>query len=142
MGRKFLKQIKDSNKAKKVADGDESKGQADPLTQQELRLLLGSVQKHYPEHYVLFLFLSRTGARIGEALGLKWGDIDFNSRFINLKRSLSRGKITTLKSKRERRIDMSPQLAETLQAHRSKCKQKGLALGMGSEPEYVFTDTK
>ena len=103
---------------------------------------IDNVQRHYPDHYVLFLFLARTGARIGEALGLKWGDIDFNSRFINLKRSLSRGKITTLKGKRERRVDMSLQLAENLQAHRLKCKLKGLALVMGDEPEYVFTDTK
>jgi len=78
----------------------------------------------YEDHYPLFLFLAGTGSRIGEALGLKWADVDFNSRFILLRRSLSRGRISTLKGKWDRQVDMSKQLAETLQAHRKKCKAK------------------
>jgi len=78
--------------------------------------------------------------RIGEALGLQWGDIDFNGRFINLKRSFSRGKITTLKGKRGRRVDMSLPLAETLKAHMVKSKEKGMKLGLGDHSEYVFTN--
>ena len=53
----------------------------DPLTQDELKKLLGTAQA---EHYPLFLLLARTGLRIGEALALKWGDIDFNGRFIQI----------------------------------------------------------
>jgi len=34
----------------------------------------------------LFLLLARTGLRIGEALALQWGDIDFNGRFITIQR--------------------------------------------------------
>jgi integrase len=34
----------------------------------------------------MVLVLLRTGMRIGEALGLQWGDIDFNGRFIEVKR--------------------------------------------------------
>jgi len=142
LGRNFMQKITDAIQARKVSNGDETEGQPDPLSREELKLLLDTVHQHYPEHYPLFLFLARTGCRIGEALGLKWGDIDFNGRFINLKRSLSRGRITTLKSKRERQVDMSLQLVETFQAHRLQCKQKGLALGMGVEPEYAFTNTK
>jgi integrase len=78
--------------------------------------------------------------RIGEALALQWGDIDFNGRFVNLKRSLSRGKISTLKGKRDRRVDMSLQLAEILKTHRVESKKKGMILGFGELPEYVFTN--
>ncbi len=140
LGTKFMKKINDAIESRKVSNGDEGKGEPDPLTQKELKLLLDKVQKHYSEHYPLFLLLARTGVRIGEALGLQWGDIDFNSRFINLKRSLSRGKITTLKGKRGRRVDMSLQLAEALKAHMVKSKEKGMKLGLGDYPEYVFTN--
>jgi integrase len=135
-----MQKINDAIESRKAANGDEGKGEQDPLSANELKLLLDKVQKRYSEHYPLFLLLARTGVRIGEALGLRWGDIDFNSRFINLKRSLSRGKITTLKGKRGRRIDMSLQLAEVLKAHLVKSQEKGLKLGLGDHPEYVFTN--
>lgn len=84
LGTKFMKKIYDAIESRKASNGDEGKGEPDPLTQKELKLLLDKVQKHYSEHYPLFLLLARTGIRIGEALGLQWGDVDFNSRFINL----------------------------------------------------------
>jgi integrase len=140
LGTKFMKKINDAIESRKSSNGDEGKGEPDPLTQKELKLLLDKVHEHYSEHYPLFLLLARTGVRIGEALGLRWGDIDFNDRFINLKRSLSRGKITTLKGKRGRRVDMSLQLAEALKAHLVKSKEKGMKLGLGDHPEYVFTN--
>ena len=37
---------------------------------------------------------------------------------------------------------MSPHLAETLMPYKVECKKKGLALGMGDTPEYVFTNEK
>ncbi len=135
-----MKKINDAIESRKVSNGDEGKGEPDPLTLKELKLLNDKVQEHFSEHYPLFLLLARTGVRIGEALGLRWGDIDFNGRFINLKRSLSRGKITTLKGKRGRRIDMSLQLTETLKAHLVKSKEKGMRLGLGDHPKYVFTN--
>jgi integrase len=141
LGKKFMKKIADSIESRKVSNGEEGEGEPDPLSRKELKLLLDTVIKHYPKHYPLFLFLARTGCRIGEALGLKWGDIDFNSRFINLSRSYSRGRLSTLKSKRTRQVDMSKQLTNTVQAYRAECKKKGLALGMSEEPEHVFTDT-
>ena len=37
---------------------------------------------------------------------------------------------------------MSRQLTEVLKDHKTKCKKKGMALGLGDKPEYVFTNTK
>ncbi len=142
LGKQFMKKITDAVEARKVAEGNEKKGDPDPLTREELKVLINAVNEHFPEHYPLFLLLARTGVRIGEALGLQWGDIDFNSRFINLQRSLSRGKITTLKGKRSRRVDMSLQLTEALMKHLTRSKAKGMKLGLGDNPKYVFTDTK
>jgi len=112
----------------------------DPLTSDELKKLLDSVQTHYSEHYPLFLLLARTGLRIGEALALQWGDIDFNSRFIHVQRGLSRGKVELPKNGKTRKVDMSIQLTEALKVHQKESKKKGLALGFGGLPEYVFTN--
>jgi len=80
------------------SNGDEQengKAGADPLSREETRLLLDVADGHYPKDYPLFLLLFRTGLRIGEAFALKWGDIDFNGRFIHVQRGLSRMKIQT-----------------------------------------------
>ena len=112
----------------------------DPLTSIELSSLLEAVHTHFPKDYPLFLLLARTGMRIGEALALKWIDIDFSGRFIDVKRSTVRGKISTPKNGKPRRVDMSRQLTETLKRHLQQSKKKGFALGLGEVPEYVFTN--
>ena len=62
----------------------------DPFNRQELSIFLNTVKDHFPKHFPLVLTLARTGMRLGEALGLQWGDIDFNSRFITVQRGLSK----------------------------------------------------
>ena len=82
-----------------------------------------------------------SGARQGELLGLKWDDIDFKGRFIEVKRSYSKGNYSHTKSGKSRRVDMSPQLSDTLLAYRTTTIKKGLRLGVG-ELENVFTNAK
>lgn len=110
----------------------------EPLTKQELTLLLETFREHYPDHYPLLLTMARTGMRIGEVLGLQWGDIDFNSRFITIQRNISRGRIETPKNGKIRRIDMSQQLAEVLQDLHHHRKVKTLEKGWKQIPEWVF----
>jgi integrase len=111
-----------------------------PLTSEELKKLSDSVQVYFLEHYPMFILLARTGMRIGEAIALKWADIDFNGRFIEVTRSIVREKITTPKNDQSRSVDMSRQLTEVLIVHRTESKKKGLKLGLGELPEYVFTN--
>lgn len=40
------------------------------------------------KHYITFLLAIYTGMRRGEVLGLKWSDIDFDKKIINVQRSL------------------------------------------------------
>jgi integrase len=75
-------------------------------------------------------------------LALKWGDIDFKGRFIEVKRSIVRGTISTPKNDKSRRVDMSLQLTEALKAHQHKSKKKGLAIGLGGAAEFVFNNEK
>ena len=116
----------------------------DPLIKSELKKLLDIIQtdKIFSPWYPMFLTLARTGLRIGETIVLKWGDIDFNSRFIHVQRGISRGKIEPPKNGKTRKVDMSRQLTDTLKAYKLDCKKKGLSLGLGDAPEYIFTNEK
>ena len=111
-----------------------------PLSRGELRLFLDTVKQHFPDYYPLFLLLARTGMRLGEALALKWGDIDFNGRFIEIRRNYVRGKIQTPKSNKIRKIDMSQQLAQVLKEHRNNQKMRDLKLGLGDKSQFVFVN--
>ena len=108
----------------------------DPLNREELALFLETINKHYPLYYPFALTLARTGMRLGEAIGLQWGDIDFNSRFIHVQRSLSKGKISTPKNGKGRHVDMSLQLTETLWRLKHE-REREMKSKM---PEWVFLD--
>ena len=52
-----------------------------------------------------------TGARQGELLGLKWGDLDLDQKQIYIQRSFNNGQFFPTKSKySKRKIDLSPTL--------------------------------
>ena len=140
MTMKLFRRIRHNSWGKVFLKAKDQKKDINPLTSNELKLLLDTFSEHFPEHYTLVLLLARTGMRISEALGLKWGDIDYNGRFIEVKRSYVRGKISTPKSGKSRRVDMSLQLTKALKAHELESKKKGLALGLGDNAEYVFTN--
>jgi integrase len=93
LGKNFLK---DNGQGKDV----------DPLTKDELAWLLRVAEALYSEHHALLLTLARTGMRVGEALTLRWGDIDFRGRFIMVSKGFSRGREETTKSDKARRVDV------------------------------------
>jgi integrase len=87
----------------------------DPLTEDEASTLLDEMLTYLDG--VLFppaLCLLRTGIRIGELQALTWADVDFENRLIDINKSCWRGKITSTKNHKTRRVDMSKQLAEVL----------------------------
>jgi integrase len=110
------------------------------LTREEARAFLEVVERHYPRHYPFFLCALRTGLRLGELLGLEWGDVDFRGGFIEVRRAHVKGRVTTPKSGKSRRVDMSPQLAETLKALQGERKREALAKGWGQVPERIFVN--
>ena len=92
--------------------GDSKK--IDPLTREEVSVLLTMTKEKRPDDYALLLFAFRTGARAGEIVAVCPADLDFNSRFVQISRNSSRGQITTPKNGRTRRVDMSLQLTNVL----------------------------
>lgn len=99
---------------------DREKFEAVFLSREELERFLDSVQTLSPEHYPLFLTFARTGLRLGEALALRWGDIQFGqdasdaNRYLWIRRNYTAGRFVTPKSGKSRRVDMSQQLRTAL----------------------------
>lgn len=109
----------------------------DPLTREEEVFFLDKTAEHYPAYYPLFFFLLRTGCRIGEAVALQPGDLDFRGRFIEIRRNYTNGRITTPKSGKIRRVDMSLKLSEVLREHLTGLEVEAMAKG-NPRPETVF----
>jgi len=96
------------------------------LTRDEVQTLLDKAETDLPHYHPLFLCALRSGAREGEIIALRGSDIDFNGRFIKIGRNCSRGKITTPKNGKTRRVDMSKQLAAVLNENLSRRRAAAL----------------
>ena len=69
--------------------------EVEPFTPREVRQLLS----HANDFFKLYLAIGfYTGLRTGEILGLMYGDIDLKRRTISVKRSISKGELTTPKT--------------------------------------------
>ena len=82
--------------------------------------------------------MARTGLRIGEAVALRWEDIDFNGRFIKVERTYYKGRIGSTKNGKPRRVDMSQQLKDAL----LELKKGRVVVDIDEDSQWVFTDTK
>src|SRR5262249_12702057 len=99
---------------------------------------LETCQAHYPGHYALILLLVRAGLRIGEALELRWDDIDVNGRSAEVRYTWRHNRLTITKGNRRRRVDRALHLTETLKALLIERKKETLRKGWGEVPEWVF----
>ncbi|MCX5898570.1 MAG: tyrosine-type recombinase/integrase, partial [Proteobacteria bacterium] len=108
------------------------------MTREEIELFLAVSREHYGQYYPFFLCAFRTGMRLGELLGLQWGDIDWNGRFINVQRAYKRGKMTETKTGKKCRVDMSRQLTDELQSLLKQRKREALQDGTGKVVEVIF----
>ncbi len=107
-----------------LKDTRDSRLKVVPLTRDEVERLLVAAAEYdraRAEHRVrelspsvrLFLLCAvRTGLRLGELLGLQWGDLDFHGRFIEVRRQFAKGRLDLTKTGKIRRVDMSKQLCE------------------------------
>jgi len=108
--------------------GDSKK--VEPLTREEVATLLSTTREKMPQDYPVLLFAFRTGARAGEIVAVAPMDLDFNSRFVQIRRNSSRGVITTPKNGKGRRVDMSLQLTNVLHEYVAKKKADALTREM------------
>jgi integrase len=120
----------------------ELKPPVDPLTAEETALFMETCRKHYPEHHSLFLTMFRTGVRLGEVLGLRWTDLDWHGRFIQVSRSYRRQQFSGTKTGKTRRVDLSNQVIKALQALYTQRKREALAAGSNEVESIIFHNGK
>jgi integrase len=121
-----------------LRQGDEPESQPDPFTRDEARVVLAAAQKQFPEWHPFIFCGLRTGMRVGELLGLQWGDVDWRGRFLRVERNVVRGNLTTPKNHQQRRVDMSAQLRAVLRLWRRH--QRAVWLKRGEpRPDWIFS---
>jgi len=115
-----------ASKVGKFAKTDKPAHQASAMNRKEAEDFLAAVKEVRPEWYSFFLTALRAGLRKGELIALKWGDIQFGAsandqnRYIFVQRTYYRGRFTTPKGNRSRRVDLSKQLRAALLELRDK----------------------
>ena len=117
--------------------GDEAKTPIQVLTRDEAALLVGTAEAHFPRWHPWVLLALCTGLRLGEQIGLQWGDVDWNGRFVVVQRNFVRGVLTSPKSHRRRRVDLSSQLLTTLVGWRRFLQARAMEKGTNT-PQWVF----
>jgi integrase len=104
------------------------------FSREELALFLRTASTLLdPTWFPFFFALARTGLRLGEALGLKVGDLDFVGSFITVRRTYTHGKVGTPKNGKTRRVDLSTQLAEVLRDRVRRVEARALATGAAAD---------
>ncbi len=109
-----------------------------PLTREEVAVLLNTVKDRAPRYSPFFLCAVRSGLRLGELLALQWADLDYHGRFIEVQRNYTRGRVSTPKSGESRRVDMSLELTQALKDLYTERQLEAAANGWKDIPEWVF----
>jgi len=109
---------------------------------EEVATLLSVAREHEPGFYPLLAFLLHTGARKGEAMALKWQDVDWNGGRLHIRRALSRGQLGPPKSDKARSVALPPALAETLRELLRERRRQCLERKWREVPELVFCSRK
>ena len=86
----------------------------------------------------LLNFLLSTGARRGEAMGLRWEDVDFERSRVSIRRALTRGQAVTPKSGKARTLAMPPSLTAALAALLRQRREECLKRKWPEVPPWVF----
>jgi integrase len=107
-------------------------------TRAEVERLLDGAREHEPRFAPLLALLFATGMRRGEAIGVQWSDVDFESRTLTVRRAITKEGVTTPKSGRARRVPLTAGLAEALFDLLTQRRRESLARGWPEVPPWVF----
>ncbi len=85
------------------------------LSAAQLADVLRITGQNFPAEFPLVLFLADTGARLGEALALRWSDVDLEAGSAEISRSFSSGvRVGPTKTGRIRVVELSQRLVHVL----------------------------
>ena len=122
----------------------------DFYSKDELNVFLRDAHEYNFKYFMFFRLLAYSGMRKGECLALKWSDIDFKNKTINIDKSLASGiknrlYLSPCKNKSSvRLLDMDVQTMNYLKEWHTKQQKEMLKLGMNflSNDNLVFANTK
>ncbi|BDH60086.1 site-specific integrase [Lysinibacillus sp. PLM2] len=115
------------------------------LNEEEITRLIDFVKENESEtHYTLLVLLATTGMRKGEALALRWNDIDFDNNVITITRTRDHlGERTAKTENSVRSIDASSSLINHLKKYKRWSIEKKLRLGIKLDDEdHVLINAK
>lgn len=112
-----------------TVDGEEHQEQVKAMSEAELTRLLAQIAADAPEWTLFFRVLAWSGMRIGEAIELRWKDVDLGERIVHVRRRFYDGRVGPPKSKYgRRRLRLPADLAKALWTYR----------GAAGDTELVF----
>jgi integrase len=112
----------------------------DFLRPEEVPAYLEGLRAKAPRHFAILRTMAFTGLRLGEALGLEWGDIDWNGGFLTVRRSRWRDHTASPKTAGSiRRVNLSSETIEVLREHR-RAEAAAALKGGRPMPEKVFVN--
>jgi integrase len=113
----------------------------EPPTPEEVGKLMAAADK--TRIGVLVRVLAFTGMRLGEALGLRWKDVDLDHAVINIRQTRKerdREEFGTPKTERSRRsVDLAPELVDSLREHKRRQLAFYLENGLFDRQDLLFT---
>jgi integrase len=132
---------------KTVEDIENTNVQDKYMEKEELKLFLDKAKELNEESYTILFVLAWTGFRAGELLALKWKDVDFEEKTINITKTYynptnNTKKFYLLPPKTQgsiRKIIVEDEVLKVLQKH--QIKQKMIKLQLGDEyydEDFVF----
>ncbi|MCC9022994.1 site-specific integrase [Bacillus nakamurai] len=110
-------------------------------TASELKKFLEAFKRHENiTNYTMALLLALTGMRRGEAMGLKWNDVDFEDMAVSVNRTRDSNGVRSPKTRNSyRTIKVIEELITQLKIYRKWCKELMLSFGKRlSEDDFIF----
>ena len=120
--------VGERNPITSVRQSAKRQGTPEVLTIAEVVNLLGAI----PEPFRTAVFLDgSSGLRVGELLGLKWEDVDFDKNVIHIRRSIVKQRIGPPKTEASQKpIPLDAELANSLALEAGDPLQRSLRLGL------------
>ncbi len=106
----------------------------DGFTREELAHLLAVTERDVPDAYPPILTLAKGGLRESELFGLQCDDLDFAREALWIRRGISKGRLSTPKNGKVRRVDLSTQTCRVLQDYLTRRHAEAVVAGKEPSP--------
>jgi|GEM_PF-2333334 len=95
------------------------------LNQKQVELYLDTCAAHEPYYYPLMAFYYNTGTRMGEAAGLTWDNVDFDTGMVTFNKAIRKGRMGMMKTRRQRTVEVAPEIMTMLRTLQARQKEVG-----------------